>query len=54
MRLSSQRGNIMNVGKQEESQGSFVPIGFDRKRKGKTLSNKDWESPVDPDARIKW
>lgn len=27
-------------------------IRFDRKRKGKTLSNKDWESPVDPDARI--
>lgn len=27
-------------------------IRFDRKRKGKTLSNKDWKSPVDPDARI--
>ncbi len=27
-------------------------IRFDRKRKGKTLSNKDWESPVDPDSRI--
>lgn len=25
---------------------------LDRKRKGKTLSNKDWESPTDPDARI--
>src|SRR5450432_4617836 len=25
---------------------------FDRKRKGKTLSNADWESPIDPDARI--
>jgi transposase len=25
---------------------------FDRKRKGKTLSNTDWESPTDPDARI--
>ncbi len=25
---------------------------FDRKRKGKTLSNADWESPTDPDARI--
>jgi len=24
----------------------------DRKRKGKTLSNADWESPTDPDARI--
>ena len=27
-------------------------IRFDRKRKGKTCSNADWESPVDPDARI--
>ena len=27
-------------------------VRFDRKRKGKTLSNKDWESPVDPDSRI--
>lgn len=27
-------------------------IRFDRKRKGKTLSNKDWQSPVDPDSRI--
>ena len=25
---------------------------FDRKRKGKTLSNKEWESPTDPDARV--
>ena len=25
---------------------------FDRKRKGKKLSNKDWQSPVDSDARI--
>jgi transposase len=25
---------------------------FDRKRKGKKLSNADWESPVDPDAKI--
>jgi hypothetical protein len=25
---------------------------FDRKRKGKTLSNADWESPIDPDAKI--
>lgn len=25
---------------------------FDRKRKGQTLSNADWESPVDPDARV--
>ena len=25
---------------------------FDRKRKGKTLSNADWASPIDPDARI--
>ena len=25
---------------------------FDRKRKGKTLSNADWESPTDTDARI--
>jgi hypothetical protein len=25
---------------------------FDRKRQGKTLSNADWKSPTDPDARI--
>ena len=25
---------------------------FDRKRKGKTLSNQEWESPSDPDARV--
>ncbi len=25
---------------------------FDRKRKGKTLSNKEWESPTDADARV--
>ncbi len=25
---------------------------FDRKRPGKTLSNKDWQSPTDPDARV--
>src|SRR5271156_323930 len=27
-------------------------IRLDRNRKGKTLSNADWESPTDPDARI--
>jgi transposase len=27
-------------------------IRFDRKRKGKTLSNEDWASPTDADARI--
>jgi hypothetical protein len=27
-------------------------VAFDRKRKGKKLSNKDWQSPVDGDARI--
>ena len=27
-------------------------VAFDRKRKGKKLSNKDWQSPVDEDARI--
>ena len=27
-------------------------IRMDKKRKGKKLSNKDWESPTDPDARI--
>ena len=27
-------------------------IRFDRKRKGKTLSNEDWVSPTDADARI--
>lgn len=25
---------------------------FDRKRKGKKLSNDDWKSPIDPDAKI--
>lgn len=27
-------------------------IRFDKKRKGKTLSNQDWQSETDPDARI--
>ena len=27
-------------------------IRLDRNRKGKTLSNADWQSPTDPDARI--
>jgi len=27
-------------------------VRLDRKRKGKKLSNADWESPIDPDARI--
>ena len=27
-------------------------IRMDKKRKGKKLSNEDWESPTDPDARI--
>ncbi|MET4698015.1 hypothetical protein ABIE65_001032 [Constrictibacter sp. MBR-5] len=27
-------------------------VRLDRKRKGKKLSNEDWESPTDPDARI--
>src|SRR4028118_1846069 len=27
-------------------------IRLDRKRKGKTLSNADWRSPTDPEARI--
>lgn len=27
-------------------------IRMDRQRKGKTLSNKEWTSPVDPDAKI--
>jgi transposase len=27
-------------------------IRLDRRRKGKTLSNADWQSPIDPDARI--
>jgi hypothetical protein len=27
-------------------------IRLDRKRKGKTLSNADWQSPTDPDAKI--
>ncbi|HEV7284312.1 MAG TPA: transposase [Kaistia sp.] len=27
-------------------------VRLDRRRKGKKLSNEDWESPTDPDARI--
>ena len=27
-------------------------IRFDKKRKGKTMSNADWESPSDPDSKI--
>ena len=27
-------------------------IRLDRQRKGKRLSNQDWTSPVDPEARI--
>ena len=27
-------------------------IRFDRQRKGKSLSNEEWESPVDADARV--
>ena len=27
-------------------------VRLDRKRQGKTLSNADWQSPTDPDARI--
>ena len=27
-------------------------IEFDRARKGKSLSNQEWESPTDPDARV--
>lgn len=27
-------------------------VRLDRTRKGKTLSNKDWRSPVDPDAKV--
>ena len=27
-------------------------VRLDRKRKGKKLSNKDWTSPTDPDAKI--
>ena len=27
-------------------------VRLDRARKGKTLSNAEWESPTDPDARI--
>jgi hypothetical protein len=29
-------------------------IQLDRIRPGKKLSNTDWESPTDPDARITW
>ena len=27
-------------------------VRLDRKRKGKKLSNADWESPTDPDAKV--
>lgn len=45
------------LGRMAEESGVKTPTvgdlaGMDRKRKGKTLSNKDWESPTDPEARI--
>ena len=38
------------AGERIESEGDL--IRFDRQRKGKSLSNEEWESPVDPDARV--
>jgi transposase len=36
----------------EESDDGAALVRFDKKRKGKRLSNSDWESETDPDARI--
>ena len=38
------------AGESIESEGDL--IRFDRQRKGKSLSNEEWESPVDADARV--
>lgn len=43
-RLAAEAGETIETAAQRQR--------FDRKRKGKTTSNKDWESPVDPDARV--
>lgn len=36
----------------EEPTDAAAVVRFDRKRKDKTLSNKDWQSETDPDSRI--
>ena len=36
----------------EDPGDTAAVVRFDKKRKGKSLSNKDWESETDPDARI--
>ncbi len=36
----------------EDPTDTAAVIRFDKKRKGKSLSNKDWESETDPDSRI--
>ena len=35
-----------------DAERSTTSSGLDRKRKGKKLSNEDWTSPTDPDAKI--
>ena len=44
------RGLAEAAGEGIESEGDW--IRFDRKRKGKSLSKEEWESPVDRDARV--
>ncbi|WP_267929079.1 hypothetical protein [Desulfolithobacter dissulfuricans] len=36
----------------EDPTGSAAVVRFDKKRPNKTLSNRDWQSETDPDARI--
>ena len=44
------RGLAEAAGERIESEGGL--IRFDRQRKGESLSNEEWESTVDPDARV--
>ena len=48
------RGMLQRLAKESgiETPTADDLIRLDRKRKGKKLSNEDWESPGDPDARI--
>ncbi len=56
-RKDSQQGYREFVEGLAEAAGVPTPTlaelaAFDRQRKPKTLSNKEWESPTDPDARV--
>jgi len=43
--------NLMREAGEDPADAAAI-VRFDKKRKGKSLSNKDWESETDPDARI--